>query len=600
MNKILLLLTLVILSFSQMEAQEGSFRLVADIIPGTSGSNPTNFKVLEGRLVFVAEKEDGKGALFAFDGDQLSEILSFDISITLGSTIRFFKDGLAEINGRRLFILETQARDILMVTDGTSAGTLELKDISQGQIFNISNFFYLNNKLYFLEDGNDVSLWETDGTADGTKEVKVFCNQPPPDCYVQASLSAFPAGNKVFFFLATPGTGREVWVTDGTAPGTQVIDILAGPETGSWLPFVDGAAIEDDFYFGIDDGIHGYELYRTDGTLQGTALVKDINKTVGNGYHNRNSRPYQFYAYNNKVLFTADDGIYGEEVWVTDGSPEGTKMLVETQPGITERGDFNYYRPFGGQLLFQASKNNVVSSYDIWKTDGTPEGTQMLKSMSYNFNAFVPQIEFRGKLLFLAKTMPGGTQLWTTDGTTAGTSEIARLSSINNLSVSSSARFSALGDFFYFIADDGSGGRIWQSGGEQENTRPLPYTGVEVTGPVNIDHFVSLKDKLYFSASFDGKGFELWEYAPALVSSVLSNMKELPTVSCFPNPSNGTIQYRMTEQPDDISISDIAGRAQRTTITGNTFRTDHLPAGVYQIIFYRNEIPVGQSRITVQ
>ena len=69
-------------------------------------------------------------------------------------------------------------------------------------------------------------------------------------------------------------------------------------------------------YFRADNGINGYELWKTDGTDQGTVLVKDIYTGSGS------SAPSNLTVFNGSLYFSARDG-NGIELWKTDGTAQG-------------------------------------------------------------------------------------------------------------------------------------------------------------------------------------------------------------------------------------------------------------------------------------
>ncbi len=61
-------------------------------------------------------------------------------------------------------------------------------------------------------------------------------------------------------------------------------------------------------------------------------LVKDINPGSDGSY------PNYFTEIDNQLYFTADDSENGNELWVSDGTSEGTQLVKDINPGI---GDFS-------------------------------------------------------------------------------------------------------------------------------------------------------------------------------------------------------------------------------------------------------------------
>jgi ELWxxDGT repeat protein len=266
------------------------------------------------------------------------------------------------------------------------------------------------------------------------------------------------SGNTLFFTATTEANGGEPWVRDGN--GTRLLrDINGGPASSNVLAFVEltpGVVI-----FAADDGVTGLQLWRSDGTEAGTTLLKVVNATA--------SLFVPALSYGGKVFFVADDGVHGREPWVTDGTAAGTQLLVDTIPGTAGIPSSSFFR-FG-------NTTRILAGPGIWTTDGTPGGTTLnIPLASYRSGVAVTADAF----YFFGFDSVHGFEPWKSDGTAAGTAMIKELRA-GTTSYSTTIFSTASGAVFF--ADDGSGGggRLWTTDGTAANTLPLaafPATGI--------------------------------------------------------------------------------------------------------------------------
>ncbi len=242
-------------------------------------------------------------------------------------------------------------------------------------------------------------------------------------------------------------------------------------------------------YFSANDGKHGFELWRSDGTARGTRMVKDINP--GRGWSDLSG----ITAVNRIIYFTADDGVHGAALWRSDGTARGTRMVKDINPGPGfASGVPGQLTDVNGTLYFTASEGN---DYALWRSDGTQAGTTMVKSVS----AF-GLADFRGALYFFG---PGG--LWRSDGTEAGTTIVKDQLSPTGCCLD--PELTVVNGILYFVADDSvRGSALWQSDGTEAGT-----TMVKDFGPGSSLYLQPTSTGLlYFSASL-GPGpipDELW------------------------------------------------------------------------------------------
>ncbi len=234
------------------------------------------------------------------------------------------------------------------------------------------------------------------------------------------------------FFTGDNGIdGRELWVSDGTTQGTKMVkEINLGPDPyGSgdiWGNNPDKTNIiivgefQNRLYFTANDGIHGREMWMSDGTEIGTKLLKDINPS-------QTSEPVgmEGIVYNNKYYFTANDGVHGMELWATDGTTVGTHMVKD----VNLQGDSSplHFYEFNGRLYFSAFDS---SGRELWVSDGTSLGTKMFANMNQDtagYKGSDPQmfLEYHDKLYFNSSpTYPYSNQFFYIDGNDSNVNEI--------------------------------------------------------------------------------------------------------------------------------------------------------------------------------
>lgn len=483
-----------------------SVELVADILPGAGGSSP-------GRLEVVDLATDGPTLFFeAWDGALGATLWRSDGTETgteLVAVTGNLSTPIVEAGGALYF----GAQGELWTSDGTDAGTHDVKDE-----YSVDNGTYL--PVYLTEVGDDLvflagstsdpaieGFWRTDGTDVGT--VRLVAG--PYSGYADRGAVAFGGG--ILFEVIGDGSGSELWTSDGTVPGTQLLkDIRPGAESSEPHELtVLGAHV----YFVADDGVVEDELWRTDGTPEGTVLVKDVDVSTAS------SDPDDFTSIGGTIYFSAADVAHGRELWKSDGTAAGTVLLTDLLPGpdssspaeLTAVGTTLFFTALpstggtsrvlwksdgtaagtvqvpvqafpddptsptsltaaGGLLYFAARAHNGANGVGVepWRTDGTAAGTILLKDVWPNGagagggSGLVGEFSYvNSTVLFAARTSVNDVELWTTDGTPSGTTLVK---DINELGGSFPGQFVDLAGTTYFVADDGTHGpALWQTDG---------------------------------------------------------------------------------------------------------------------------------------
>jgi ELWxxDGT repeat protein len=403
--------------------------LLKDILPGSSSSLPARFVDVSGTCFFQAGDGVNGHALWKTDGTPQGTVMVYDFFPGSGGGVQ--PRELVDLDGLLVCFADDGIHGgELWASDGTAQGTYMVKDINPG---NQGRPVYMDPPvnltpwrawLYFsARDGrHGRELMRTDGTAAGTTLVKDI---NPGNNYSDSHPSFFtPVGNQLFFFAYTASLGYELWVTDGSSSGTRLVkDIWPGPEpsliTHNQYQFVVGVLDERILLFAAPDGMTGFELWRSDGTAQGTTLVKDISPS-GNTRYSRN-----FTQFGNRVYFSADDGVHGMELWTSDGTTAGTMLFKDIVPGSTGS-DPGWMAVTQGGLLFTA--NDGSSGHELWISDGTSNGTRRLMDLKPGSGSSVQYTRFyevgSRYVYFAADDGRSGAELWRSDGTIGGTTRV--------------------------------------------------------------------------------------------------------------------------------------------------------------------------------
>ncbi len=366
----------------------------------SSSSSPTNFYT-DGNLLFFSASNGSDGSEpFVSDGTVSGTFQLKNIN-TSGSSSPF---GFIHYNGEIYFSASTTSgrsstNNELWKTDGTSAGTVLVKEINSFAGSNPREFTVYNNKLYFIADDgtNGDELWSTDGTEAGTTLVKDI--HPSDDADI-SELTVF--NNKLYFSADDGSTFDELWCSDGTSAGTTLVKDIS-PSSAS-APY-DLIVYDNALYFSANDGTNGYELWKSDGTEAGTVLVKDIHPSGTSGPQNLHVGP-------NALYFTAQDGVHNKEIWKTDGTEAGTLMVKDIRTGSSQSNPSGY-TTYNGKVYFLA--NDGVHGSELWVTDGTGEGTVLVEDIwNQNTQSSNPLnfVVYNNTLLFSATNSTVGRELF--------------------------------------------------------------------------------------------------------------------------------------------------------------------------------------------
>lgn len=356
-------------------------------------------------------------------------------------------DSMAMIGGLTYFGGTSTFGRELYVTDGTPGGTRLVKDIVAGTSGSeVSRVTAMGGKAYFSADNGTQGreLWVSDGTQAGThivKDIALGGNSSNPR-------NLYAVGSRLVFTAFRPGVGWSMWATDGTEAGTILINDIESDALVDEYYYNWGATycvVGSVLYFNATNSIHGSALWKTDGTVAGSQVVKNIAPGGLGG------TPIAMTTMGGKLYFTSRDD--NSQLWVSDGTDVGTVRYTNVF----------YYCDFTtaiNGLIYVRATNNAMTN-GIWVTDGNPNNLTLL---SPTLNAAAFYIE-RGGKAYMNPDAPSSSAyrpLVGSDGTPGGTGVIADVSC--NLPYT-------VGNTLYFSSPFDSGlARLWKSDGTGPGT----------------------------------------------------------------------------------------------------------------------------------
>jgi ELWxxDGT repeat protein len=507
----------------------------------TAGNNPDYVTVVDNEIFYRLDDGTNGTELWAFNANTGSRRLVKDINPNGSSQI----EEIRAANGRVYFWANdgTNGREI-WTSDGTEAGTRMVKDINPTGDLSADYFAVVGNRMFFrAHNGTERNLWVTDGTTAGTYEVKNIV--PNSDDHMDWVVGG---STKLFFKSWSQTHGWELWVSDGTEAGTRMVKDI-NPTGDVWMDAL--VTSGDRVFFRADDVVHGREAWTSDGTEAGTFMLADANTDPNsNGGHSDfddwrvgAGGIFMFRAYNGVgrewwvsngsvsgaqrlgpstvcpnttpdypmisgsfAYVRACDPVTGHEVWVSDGTPAGTRLLSDINPGGSSSPENLTALP-GGLLSFRA--NNGVDGSEMFVSGGTPASTvKVLESNLLGADSNPSNMTVVGnKLFFTADDGMHGRELWVTDST--GTRMVAD----PNPGDGDAGYLVAAGTsgVYYRYNDGVNGWELWYSDGTQAGTRLVknlrPNTEGDQNGVAEVFGYVN--GKVYFKAGNDSTGWEI-------------------------------------------------------------------------------------------
>jgi ELWxxDGT repeat protein len=466
--------------------------LVDDIDPGLASSAPHDLVNWSGEVCFVAH--DGSSPqmsqIWATNSATTNTVASFWPAYTAGSLTSNTPAATATIGNTFIFVANDGVDGpAVWASDGTGAGTLLLAPVNPTSLVNFTNALG-DQEAYFVGDSESgPALWETNGTQAGTTVVQSLPSVPANAYdYTSGQYDLTLADGQLFFTSSDGKGGQDLWASDGTAAGTAIVKDVIGTSTYSGsstyysLDVSNLTAAAGKLFFTAYDPNGGTDLWVSGGTPGSTIVLDDFDSSSTSGYYS--SDITNLTAAAGKLFFTASSGSDGPQPWVSDGTTIGTVMLADVDPGSAGSAPSEFTQ-LGGEVYFLMNESSTTVG--LWESDGTTAGTAKV------FDAFAPltvgargytptlaNLSAIGAALFFSleyNTTTPQCQLWTSDGTTSGTSQVNPSSLPSGSTFSEMQNFLPLGSLLVFSADDGTGAQLWKSDGTADGTTVIADNG---------------------------------------------------------------------------------------------------------------------------
>ena len=406
------------------------------------------------------------------------------------------------------------------------------------------------------EESVGIELWEYT-VANG---VNLIANVRPGDA--NASPSNFMILNDVLYFTAFDEnvSGIDLFSYDGSSVSSE--SLYGNQFSGLFNPI----KLNDKIYYtGFNSSFQPNKLIEFDGTTGG--------EVPDQGSGDENVLGGSTIPYNGEVLlymnYSTDDASTGTELYKYDPSAQTFSLVKDVNPG-SGNGSISDFVAFNSLIYFEGNDQ-------LWFTDGTTPGTDTVAEFdAQNLSDPSNLYNWNGVLYFEAETQNDGDELFKYNPTTNAITQLSNTSGANE--DHDPEDFVALNGFLYYAAEDGNDTEthLWRTDGSTVEQLDNFF--------VDVQNLAVYDDRVFFSAEEeDVTGDELYTFDPETFS--INTADQLESVSFYPNPSNGLIQFSNADTLKNYRLFDISGKkVDEGEVINNEINLSDKASGNYLLV----------------
>ena len=498
--------------------------------------------------------------------------------------------GFTEMGGKLYFSAQSSpGDDELWVTDGTQSGTALVKAINPLHGAGIGNLVKVGNHIFFMatDNGSTWDLWSTDGTEAGTVKIDTL-NQPSNTALGPNNISVM--GNRLLFC-----TREKLLITNGTGTGTDSLLSIANYSQGYGYCELNGNS-----YFVLPEITGENEIWRTDGTASGTEMVLNLADTPFNIVG-----ASELVSFNGQIYLAATASGQSPDLFTYDGNLNGQISRVT----ISRGGNSNPhgFKLYNGALYFIAADTTSSNMYRISVNNSTPAALipnanfSSLTNLSFaNSSAYcmdggnkqIHAIELTG-FTYSVLNLSGYSLPYFSDWNkeflvgTNGEIFFEAYDSVSNHQVLMESDFTSVGTQVVMPAG--------------ANT-VHPFNFVAGCGIADVFDLKIWGNKILLPANFNDAGRELWILDPGIASGV-DEVKSEGSFLMYPNPASDELTVKTTlcsNCEQNINIVNAGGQVvlkKTLNETTTSVKISSLASGNYFVSIIENGKTIGTRQL---